>query len=126
MAAVTFTFTNTNPVDELAYPSGAWLVGGEGVTPAFIEDPENEGKLIPNPDAVNPGAKTGPYGNGKKLNDVYIPLPRTNFQIKLAAGADPVIIETEDTLEIEFFKALNGTVPGLLVDDGSEAEDDGQ
>ena len=114
-----FKFTNTLSAEEPAYKSGAWLVGGEGV----------------DVDEVNPGAKTGPYGNGLRNNDLSIPLPRTNFQIKLPAGAEPIEIETTDTLEIEFFKALNETVVGLEVEEipsddeeetTEETVDDGQ
>lgn len=119
MALATYKITNILPQDESAYPSGAWAVGGDGV-PLFIKDKDD--KYVINPDAVNPGAKTGPYGDGKRNNTLYIPIPRTNFQIKLGAG-DFVEVVANDTLEVEFFKALEGTLKGAVTVETVEAEE---
>jgi len=72
------------------------LASGEGVT----ED-------------LNPGAKTGPYA-GVTFTDIAVPLPKTNFKVVLAKDAY-FDVETEDTLEIEFFNALPGKLPVTVV-----------
>lgn len=78
------TIKNTKSKDELAYQTGMNLSNGEGLASAFIKD--NDDKFVSNPDTVNPGAKTGKYGNGKKNNTMNLPLMGTNFQVSVEAG----------------------------------------
>ena len=105
--ANSFLITNTLKADEPAYGSAFNLPGGEGV--------DLKG--------VNPGALTGPYGDGLRNNTISIPLPLTNFQIKLGAG-ESVEIAVEGVLETEFIKALENTLPVTVVP-GDDGETDG-
>jgi len=106
--ADSFLITNTLPVDEPAYGTGYNLPGGLGVE-----------------DGVNPGAKTGPYGNGLRDNTIAIPLPLTNFQIKLGAG-ESVEIAVDGVLETEFIKALVDTLPVTVTPADAGGTDGGE
>ena len=87
--AKTVTLENILSAEEPAFATGANLSGGQGV----------------DEDAVNPGAKTGPYGDGLKNNTIFAPVPRTNLQIELTPGATTTLT-VEDLIDVEFYNAL--------------------
>ena len=88
----TITLTNTLSAEEPAYASGKYDIGGFGV----------------DVDAVNPGAKTGPYGDGLRNNVIFAPIPRTNLQIELLPGneGNTVTLTVEDVIDVAFYTEL--------------------
>ena len=112
-----FKLSNTLKADEAAY--GSYFNQPGGAAPV---------------EGVNPGALTGPYGNGLRNNTLYIPLPLTNFQIELPAMAknnedtyveSSITIDVDGVLETEFIKALEGTIDGLTVEPVPTDDNDG-
>lgn len=81
-----FTFTNNAPAEESAVKCDYNLAGGNGIE-----------------EKANPGAQTGPYGDGLKENSISIPVPASNLQIEVGAGKS-VVIETAKLKEIVFYE----------------------
>lgn len=62
----------------------------------------------------NPGAVTGPKASDYKYNTINVPMPKTNVQLALEAGASAAF-ETDSLTEAAFFHNMIGKIAGLNV-----------
>ena len=92
------TLTNNNSVEEAAYSSDYFDVGGSGVT-----------------ESANPGAKTGPYGDGKRDTDIDIPVFQSNIQVTLKAQQS-FSFETDDYKVIAFYEEYARENENITID----------